>query len=147
MAAVDLIDVEALNIRLKVIKDTMNAPIKAGAPDQDQVERYQRVIEFTAHLEGITDALAKTVENWDNKVAALSVVDIEKIPPSIIDYIDAQAEAGKINNAKDILALFETGELKGIVVNDEIDPKILAAFEKKHHKGTGKALTPDDEVF
>jgi len=133
--SVDIIDVDALNVAIKVVKET-------AAKSETLEEKCMRALSVINRLDGASEALAGAMLRWDSQITE-NDLSYSNFPPAIIDFIDDQIEAGKVNNAQDIINLFENGELKGIVVNDTIDKDALAKFQKKK----GKVLGVDDEVF
>ena len=133
--SVDIIDVDALNVAIKVVKET-------AAKSETLEEKCMRALSVINRLDGASEALAGAMLRWDSQITE-NDLSYSNFPPVIIDFIDDQIEAGKVNNAQDIINLFENGELKGIVANDTIDKDALAKFQKKK----GKVLGVDDEVF
>jgi hypothetical protein len=135
--SVDIIDMDALNVAIKVVKDT-------AAKSETIEEKCKRALSVINRLDDATEALTGAMLRWDSQISE-NELSYTNFPPVIIDFIDDQIEAGKVSNAQDIISLFEKGELKGIVVNNAIDKDALAKFQKKN--GKGKILGVEDEVF
>lgn len=136
-----IIDFEKLEVAIKVIKNKpANEKITATC---------QRVINTLTDIENYTAIMSDTILKWDKKIEDNDFTkNHAELPPIILDYIDKKIEDRELTNAKDIIALFETGELKKILKADNtFDQKALAKLKKSLTKKQGKILTVDDDIF
>ena len=104
------IDIDAMNVSIKVIKDT-------AFDEEDFLTKCKRVMSALENVEDYIGALSDTILKWDDQIESEGL-NYADFPPSVVDYIDELIAADKIKSAQDIIALFETGELKGIVADD-----------------------------
>lgn len=108
-------------------------------------QKYVLAMEIVETLTDIANTVSEVVTKWDNDVERAKL-DYEGLPNSVLDYIDARIVADELKSAKDIINLFENGELKGIVnADDTINVVALTAFEQRLQHTT--ASTTDEDIF
>lgn len=120
------------------------------SPEEAEYEDERNILdeEILAFMRDLTDvmaALSAAFEEWQGMIEKHDLT-IEHLAPSIIDFIDQKITNGQASSVKDIVALFEEGELRGIITaNDEVDADVLDALEKKIAKKAKTTQTFEDE--
>lgn len=114
--------------------------------DPGDGQKYVLAMEIVESLTDIANTVSEVVAKWDNDVEKAHL-DYDGLPNSVLDYIDARITADELKSAKDIIDLFENGELKGIVnADDTINNAALAAFEQRlQHSNT--TSVNDEDIF
>jgi hypothetical protein len=142
---IEKIDVKGLNEQLVALT-------KHVQENNDQ--RYAVAMEIVETVTDIANTVSDVVKKWDDATDKAGL-NYDDMPSSVLDYIDDLITEDKIKSAQDIIALFETGDLAGIIdSNNQINKERLAAFEKKiskaanaEKKQSNTQAADDEELF
>ena len=136
-------------IDIKALEGQWNSLVELVNKNDDK--RHVVAMEIVEHVTDISNTVTDIVTRWDADIEKADL-DYQGMPAAVLDYIDELIAVDKLKNAQDIIALFETGELRGIVdANNQIDKEALAVFERKIKKTVDNkpvaTSTNDEEIF
>lgn len=120
-----------------------------AAYEDAYLAHHQEIVVFMQEALNDLRQISELFDEWNTEIDENNLV-IEQITPVMIDYIDKKITDGQISSVKDIIALFETGEMKGLITADDtIDTEAVAAFEKKYLKQTKtpKQFEDEEDIF
>lgn len=149
-------DFQVEKIDIKKMKEKYDTILQ----NTDEDDAYNEAMVLLQQLIDTVKTIPIILDDWSAKADELGW-SYDGVPPIILDYIDeciGEGEVGEDTMANDIIAMFETGSLKGLVNADgEIDKKLLEGFTKKRTKELKKkrvqatkmqpSVEPDDSVF
>jgi hypothetical protein len=130
------------------LQEETKATLELVKGDADYAKKQEAVYQTVTKLADLSTVLSDILIDWDHALSEANLV-VNKVPPTLLDYLDELIIKNKITSPQEIIFLFEKGELKDIVTEEnEIDHDALAKLGrsmKRAGKKQKKVVEEEDE--